>query len=440
MKVSKYNIIIPQNNFVILYNSFKDVFCGVSQTIATLLQSGDIDRLRNYAHDSFLSLYKKGFIIDDCVNEMDLIKEEYNNAKYGQEQFYLMVFPTQDCNLKCWYCYESHKPNTRMSQTVIGDILKHVERKLKESSIRRFRLGFFGGEPLIDFDRIGYPLAKGIKALCDNKGISFASFFVTNATLISDSMISKFEELNPYFQITLDGDKNKHNNVRIWKDDNRGTYEQIVSSIMKLASRIPYTKDSDDPRITLRINYDNNTLRNLDSLLSDIKDINRDQISIHFERVWQTRDAVDDVQRELLINTITKFVKAGFIITHGIFRRKSISCPSDSDNFYIVNYDGTIHKCNGRTLSDETREGYLNHDGNLEWDMKRRNFRLGIITFDNEACRNCKILPLCMGPCSQKLIESGAFCKQICSRRSIDMSVEDYLSAEFEMRYIHSKI
>lgn len=90
------------------------------------------------------SLYKKGFIIDDCVNEMDLIKEEYNNAKYGQEQFYLMVFPTQDCNLKCWYCYESHKPNTRMSQTVIGDILKHVERKLKESSIRRFRLGFFG--------------------------------------------------------------------------------------------------------------------------------------------------------------------------------------------------------------------------------------------------------------------------------------------------------
>lgn len=121
-------------------------------------------------------------------------------------------------------------------------------------------------------------------------------------------------------------------------------------------------------------------------------------------------------------------------------RSSTNSCPSDSDNFYIVNYDGTIHKCNGRTLSDETREGYLNHDGNLEWDMKRRNFRLGIITFDNEACRNCKILPLCMGPCSQKLIESGAFCKQICSKSSIDMSVEDYLSAEFEMRYILSKI
>lgn len=440
MKASKYNIIIPHDNFAILYNSFKDVFCGVSHKVANLLQSGNLDYLCNYAPDSFLSLKEKGFIIDDCVDEMDLLEKEYNNAKFGQDQFYLMVFPTQDCNLKCWYCYESHKPNTRMSQTVITDILRHVEQKIKESSIRRFRLGFFGGEPLIDFDSIGYPLAKGIKSLCNKNGISFASFFVTNATLVSDNMIPKFEELNPYFQITLDGDKDKHDRVRIWKRDNQGTYEHIVSTIQKLSDMIPAAKDSDDPRITLRINYDNNTLKNLDSLLADIQNVDRNQISIHFERVWQTRNAVDDVQRELLINTIAKFVNAGFIITHGIFRRKSISCPSDSDNFYIVNYDGTIHKCNGRTLSDETCEGCLNHDGTIEWDMKKRDYRLNVITFDNKACRNCKILPLCMGPCSQKMIEAGTFCKQICSKSSIDMSVEDYLSAEFEMRYILSKL
>lgn len=153
------------------------------------------------------------------------------------------------------------------------------------------------------------------------------------------------------------------------------------------------------------------------------------------ERVWQTRSMIDKNQQQLLKEVLAKFVKAGFIISHGVFRKKAIACPSDSMSFFIVNYDGTIHKCNGRTLGEETQEGTLNSDGIIEWNSSRKGKRMSLKTFDNPTCLSCNILPLCMGPCSQKVLETGRFSKDICSKNSIDISIESYLSFEFEMRY-----
>lgn len=40
-----------------------------------------------------------------------------------------------------------------------------------------------------------------------------------------------------------------------------------------------------------------------------------------------------------------------------------------------------------------------------------------------------------MGPCTQKVLEVGGFSPQICSKHSIDVDIEEYLTSEFEMRY-----
>lgn len=45
-----------------------------------------------------------------------------------------------------------------------------------------------------------------------------------------------------------------------------------------------------------------------------------------------------------------------------------------------------------------------------------------------------------MGPCSQKMLEKGRFTKDICSKHSLDVSFEEYLSFEFEMRYYLEQI
>ena len=71
---------------------------------------------------------------------------------------------------------------------------------------------------------------------------------------------------------------------------------------------------TDDPTITIRINYDNQTLKNIDGLIADLEGVNKENVIIHFERIWQTRNLVDDEQRELLINTFRKFINAGYSI------------------------------------------------------------------------------------------------------------------------------
>lgn len=437
MKQSKYNIFVPHGGFTILYNSFSDRFLGISNHIASLLKSKSIDLedFKRQVPSVFNKMTELGMIIDNQKDELALLNEKYQKEKFHNRKLYFMVYPTQDCNLKCWYCYESHKKGTKMSQDTLLSIIKHVERGIKANEFDSIHLALFGGEPLLNFPHVAYPLAKEIKQMCENAGKEFSSFFVTNASLVTEDIVDKLSELNPYFQITIDGNEEKHDSVRIWKRDNKGTYRQIIKAVHLISQRIPSPQNSDDPLVTLRINYDNITLSNIDSILTDLKDIDKNKVRIHFERVWQTRSMIDKDQQQLLTEVLAKFVKTGFIISHGVFRKKAIACPSDSMSFFIVNYDGTIHKCNGRTLGEGTQEGTLNSDGIVEWDIARRDKRMELKTFDNPACLSCKILPLCMGPCSQKVLETGKFSKEICNKHSIDISIESYLSFEFEMRY-----
>lgn len=439
MKQSYYNIFIPRSGFTILYNSFTDRFLGISKKADNLLNS-DIERLNRQMPSVCKRMQELGMLVDDEKDQLALIEQQYTNAKFNNRNLYFMVYPTQDCNLKCWYCYESHKKGTRMSQKVLESVLNFVDKGIENDDFDSIHLAFFGGEPLLNFTKIAYPMAYAIKEKCQNAGKKFSSFFVTNASLMTDEMIDKLSTLAPYFQITIDGDKKKHDTVRIWKYDNKGTYHQIIHAVKMLTSKIQNPSYSDDPLVTLRINYDNATLLNIDSLLEDLKNVDRSKVRVHFERVWQTRSVVEDEQRQLLLKALAKFVKEGFIISHGVFRKKNIACPSDSNSFFIVNYDGTIHKCNGRTLGDATQEGILQFDGSIQWNESKRERRLKLKTFDNANCLTCKMLPLCMGPCSQKMLEKGRFTKDICSKHSLDVSFEEYLSFEFEMRYYLEQI
>lgn len=435
MKQSNYNLYIPHGGFTIVYNTYIDRFLGISNSIADFLKKQNLDDLKIQSPSVFQKMVNLRMLVDDDKDELTELKKNYLDAKYNNRKLYFMIYPTQDCNLKCWYCYESHKKGTKMSQDVMASVQKYVENAIEANEFDSLHLAFFGGEPLLNFSKVACPLAHDIKQKCEKAGKSFSSFFVTNASLITQEMINKFADLNPYFQITIDGDETKHDKVRIWKRDEKGTYRQIMNAIRMITEKIPSPKNSDDPLITLRINYDNNTLKHIDSILNDLKGIDKNKLRVHFERIWQTRNLINKEQQQLLLNVLGKFVKEGFIISHGVFRRKDIACPSDSMSFFIVNYDGTIHKCNGRTLDEKTQEGVLNMDGNILWNEKRKKQRMDLETFNNPACLSCKILPLCMGPCSQKFLETGKLTKDICSKNSIDFSVEEYLAFEFEMRY-----
>lgn len=435
IKKSIYNIRIPVGNIIVYYNSFTDQFIALSHPIDALFNNVEWEKTFEVAYPTHFSKLKElGFIIDSNRDELSEIRFQNKQEAFNSREHFMMVYPTQDCNLKCWYCYESHVPNSFMSKEVQDRIVRQIEKRVELNEFDSFKVAFFGGEPMLGFEEIAYPLAKRLKKVVTDAGKSFQTFFVTNATLIGSKEIDMLKELNPYFQITLDGNRKKHNIVRIRKNDTKPTYEDIIEAIKGIVDGIFNIGNYKQPIITVRINFDNNTLVHLSELIADLGDIDRSAIMIHLERVWQTKDSVNDEQRMLLRKTIHSLISQGFYVSHGCFGNKRVSCPAESVNYFIVNYDGSLYRCNGRTLIPEQKEGELSQDGNIIWDKIKQSSRLGLATFENPHCLKCKMLPRCMGPCSQKLTEHNGFCNQICTLATLDIPLNEYLLMEFEKR------
>lgn len=436
MKRSRYNIIIRSEKASLIFNSFTNSYIALSNNVCSDFESLQINEFKNKYKTSYQNLCELGVIIPDNRDELAIIRYKNKLATFGSRELRIVVYPTQDCNLKCWYCYENHIPNTHMNKETASKIINYINKEIEKNSFDSFFITLFGGEPFTDFNSITYPLLSKIKTLIEKAGKCFSCFFVTNASLIDEEIINKLKYLNPHLQITLDGDKEHHDKVRIWKQGNKPTYDHILWVIHKLAEEIQGEKFF----ITLRINYDNTTLPGISEILDRIKDIDRKKIFVHFERVWQTEKDSTEEYKKLLRKILKNFIGEGFCVNQGTFRGFPYSCPSDTKNSIVINYDGTIHKCNGRTLSSETQYGVLKADGTIEIDEDLIAQRLAIATFENKECLNCKMLPVCMGPCSQKLLEhNGNWSKDICSLKSIDTSLSDYLITDFWVKSMIEK-
>ena len=139
------------------------------------------------------------------------------------------INPTLECNFNRWYCYESH-PKGRMTKKTMNKLKNHLRLKVEDDKITSLNLSWFGGEPLMYFYEIVYPLTKFAKKLCKNNNIPFVSNVTTNGYYIDEEMIKKINEIGLYgFQITLDGHRKKHNKVR--NANGKPSYDKIIENI-----------------------------------------------------------------------------------------------------------------------------------------------------------------------------------------------------------------
>lgn len=424
LKNSRYNYFVPREKYVICYNTLYDAMLAISQAAYQCYQSSDFEIFEIKYPSIFSAFVSNNFIIENQVDEISMIRYLNKKSTFFDRDFQLTIIPSLDCNLRCWYCYENHITDSKMSVDVQKRVIKHVENKIQAGEITNMLVEFFGGEPLLFFDEVSYPLCKSLKELSDKNNIPFRSLFVTNGSLLNDDKIQKLKELNPSFQVTLDGNKDRHDRIRHNKFDKKGTYTHIIDSIHKLLEEI------ETAAVTLRINYDEKTLENIEDILLDIIDLDRKRINVHFERVWQT--AVNK-NNETLKKVLDLFIANKFFVSYLDLKARTFTCKSDRMNQISVNYDGKIYKCCGRDFTEEHCDGVLLEDGQVEWKNGRLAQRLGKATFENHMCLNCKMLPICMGPCSQKQMEMGVErLHEVCMLNAMEMKLEEFLIYKFQ--------
>lgn len=420
MKISKYTYFIEKDNKVLCYCTKNNTIITISLNAYQSFKSQSFEEYQCNFPNIYNALVNNKIILEDNVNELAELRLLNKMETFYNQNFELTILPSMDCNLHCWYCFEDHVPNSRMSKDVQERIIKFIHRKVKNREINGLALEYFGGEPLLDFNEIAYPLGKSLKSILDQDELPFNSLFVTNGTLIDDKMIDKFAELNARFQITLDGNRERHNKIRFTKKEHQGTYNDIIQTIHNLIERI------DNTFVNIRINYDEKTLKNIDEILNDLSGLNRKKVAVHFERVWQTSNKNDDNSE--LKQVINMFLANGFQVSYINWHPRGCACKAERINQLAVNYDGKVFKCTGRKFTDEHSDGELDEGGNVLWKPERLEQRLSKATFENHICLNCKMLPICMGPCSQKQIDVGADrLHEVCSLNTLEMNLEDYI-------------
>ena len=147
---------------------------------------------------------------------------------------------TQRCNLRCRYCVYSGSYNTRTHSN--SSMSFEVARKSVDFLISHsvdtdnVNIGFYGGEPLLEFDLIKSTV-KYARSVGEGKKIRFG--MTTNGTVFTDEILGYLEENGFNLLLSLDGPKEVHDKNRVFAHDGRGTFDIIMDQVSHIRDDFP---------------------------------------------------------------------------------------------------------------------------------------------------------------------------------------------------------
>lgn len=214
MKASKYNYEVADKDSVIFFNGITESSFRTSKKNASSFSAIINNPEPNYEtfKDFIDKMIAQGFIIDDTVDEPQLVKEKYD-ALRKPGVYSIMILPTYQCNLRCWYCIQDHA-NDWMSDENIRNIKARLTKMAHNPEIKHLNISWFGGEPMLAFDKV-LSLTQWTSQLAASTGKSFKSSITTNGTLLNEERILQLKEAGVnHYQITIDGNREVHNKVK----------------------------------------------------------------------------------------------------------------------------------------------------------------------------------------------------------------------------------
>ena len=425
--LSKYNCFKTISDVVVGVNLLNKMLFALDNKKYLKLKEFEFDLNKLKIQDPvfFSTMFKLGIIrnIEDDSSFSKKLLLDNRVIIFSDKSYRLAINPTLNCNFACWYCYETHTTK-RMSKQVMDATLKYIVNLITKVKVNHLNLDWFGGEPLLCYKTVMKPLASAAKDLCDKYNISFQSDITTNGYLITPEMIPFFKKINMQaFQIPLDGEKKQHDKIRCNKNGSP-SYDRIVKNICLLANELS------PKHLSVRINYTQESFNGIFKIIDSFPIEVRNKITVLLQQVWQDKDNSKTTIRE---NEEAKlqFEEAGFKVDKNVLNIKGHTCYADLYHQVLINYDGRVFKCTARNFEKEKEDGNLTDDGSIIWTNSFSK-KIANATFENEKCLKCKYLPVCFGPCSQKIsiVKDLNDFDKYCFKMGIEQTL-DYIMSEF---------
>lgn len=228
---AKYVYDVPQSRLLCVQDS---TYQYIEQ-----LQRGKIEIA---VPEEVLELQSEGFL--QCESPVEEIKHPYTDMidTFLDRKLSLMTLQlTQQCNFRCKYCVYSEDVNKRQrshsDEIMSFETARRAIDFLWEHSVdsENVAIGFYGGEPLLQF-----PLIRDIveysKAKFGGKALYYS--ITTNGSLLSDEIVSFFEDNKFNLLISMDGPKSINDKSRVFRNG-KGTFDVVMKKLKKIKEQHP---------------------------------------------------------------------------------------------------------------------------------------------------------------------------------------------------------
>lgn len=386
---SKFNNIFKFNGKQTIYNS-------LSKASIELENNTIQDYINNCDEVNLNILKSNGFVVDNDFNENLALEYLFKKNFFNNKRFLnIVLVPSLACNFKCPYCFEKVNTNKNYFNSQVDEYFEQLKIYSKNNfnNYENIEISLFGGEPLLFFDRI-INYFEQIEEYFPN--LNYTSSIVTNGALLTKVRILQLLKYNcKSFQITIDGYKDTHDKLRIFKDG-RPSYDLLIKNINEFVPLLP-----EDCIFNLRINLNNVSVENVKRTLNDVDSNIRHKIKVLFRPVYNT-----DCFNQKNTNNLSELkqyydlaIKYGYeIVKNTYFYQSCESCSGD--NFFFIMPDMTVWKCINDLNFKKACIGKIESNGEIKFNAKNLiNWYNLSNCFNDIECKNCSLLPDCFGGC-----------------------------------------
>lgn len=429
MKKSKYQFFeeISPSKYL-HYSPLSNNFLILNKDLHQLFEKESCISIEHKNRKLYSILADNLFIINDDFDECNHVLETRCTMVEDCNMYNIVVNPTLDCNLSCWYCYENRIAGSKIDVNIIKAIEKNIKVCYNEIHFKTLKLSFFGGEPFVCFYAIK-KLLDFAQTFCNENAINLIADFTTNATLITSELVDYLKNFVCHFQITLDGARDTHDRVKVDKANPSSTYDRTIKAIRLINDRIR------NHWLAVRVNFDNSTLRDINAIINDIDFLDRRQSCIILKKVWQLK--TENIIKENLTTALQTLLDRKFLVDYYVMPKGNV-CFAERKYQVLFNYDGKVFKCTTiSAFNDKNSLGTFDLDsGRVNWNRNKINdwYR----DMQTDYCKECKWFPVCLGICNRQLLAHRG--EHVCTFDAMNLDQREYLMYLFKYNILQNEL
>lgn len=194
---SKYNyLFISKKNEYLLYNSMTNNFAEIDkeayEILSNLSPQSQCSEIKELDAELFEELFDAKYLVESDEPMLNSLKLNSYLQRFDKNNLSLTIAPTLKCNFSCPYCFEENRKNIHMSDDTEEQLINFIK---SYGNINHLSITWYGGEPLLAFDRIK-SISKKLKQIERNFMFVDATYNRLKELGVDDLVIQSLKKYN----------------------------------------------------------------------------------------------------------------------------------------------------------------------------------------------------------------------------------------------------